>query len=179
MNRDEHIACSECGCVIDSIVDPLYQRIADLEDELAAKRREIGKLRGDRKRKPELDPLYSQAMEVLEHWRERLAPRTHELTGVRLEKVLARLHGGYDMGELMLCILGYASKPYVGRSGRCATPAHPNDRRHVDAELIFRDAKHVDAGIAMAAAVRDEARAVDLVKLTPVGRLHRQLGLGM
>ena len=177
MKGDEHIACPDCGSVIDHVVDPLYQRIADLEDELAAKRRRIGNLEGDRKRKPQLDPLYQKAMEVLEYWRERLAPRTKELNGVRLEKVLARLHGGYDVGELMLCVLGYASKPFVTRFGRSAT-GQPNER-HVDAELIFRDAKHVDAGIAMAAAVRDEARAVDLVKLTPVGRLHRQLGLGM
>jgi hypothetical protein len=165
------VACPHCG----SVLGELQMHIAGMERDLAAKRRRIAALEGEVKRKLREDPMFPQAMEVLERWRKELAPRTRELNGQRLTHCLARLHGGYTKDELIISVLGYRNKPYVTSSGRSA---HGRDsERHVDAELIFRDAKHVDQGMAMAAQSEDIEQQIRTERMTPVARLQLRLGL--
>jgi hypothetical protein len=89
------------------------------------------------------------ATTVLEHWHKVVSPSAREIESPRrLRPVLDRLDGGYTVGELCRCCDGYALKPYVVQGRR--THEGPKDDWRADAELIFRDAKRVDAGLAIA-----------------------------
>lgn len=150
--------CPECGAVLSGLPSMLASRdeqieiqredIQNLERELRTKRGQIRKLREDQDAALRDSPQYEAAMEVLTFWRKMCAPKARELSGKRLEAVMARLRGGYAAAELKQAIVGYAARPYVTQGRRTATGA--SDDLHVDAELIFRDAKHVDLGIRMA-----------------------------
>ena len=74
-------------------------------------------------------------------------------------------------------MLGYTSKPFLRYGRRSATGKEAD--REIDAARLFASADMVDRGLRLAAEAGQEMVAVDLAKLTPVGRLHRQLGLGM
>jgi len=142
------IGCPECGAVLEGLVPE--SRYEDILEQLHKALGENKRLRGEQARAPERDPFYQTAMEVLEFWKTKLAPRTRGLGGKRLQCVLARLHENYTARQLQVCVIGYMNKPYVTSSGRSARGLPI--QRHVDADLIFRDAKHVDAGIAFAEA---------------------------
>jgi hypothetical protein len=138
----EHgVVCPECRCLLPEI----ESYVADLAAELASARVGARRQRGEQRKHSESDPLFGEAMEVLALWKELCAPRTKELNGPRLEKTLARLHHGYDKVDLIRCVHGYASRPFVTPLGRSARGLP--GQRHVDAGLIFGDAKHVDAGL--------------------------------
>jgi len=124
--------------------------VENLERELRSKRAQIKALRRDQDQRMKTDPQHDNAMEVLEHWRTLCAPKTRELGGKRLENVIARLHGGYSVTELKQAASGYASRPFVSNGKRVADGRKEN--WYADAELVFRDAQKVDAGIRMATA---------------------------
>ena len=176
MGTSEPIGCPQCGAYLEQVTrerNELLQRIEDVQTELAVKIGTIRRMRGEQVRKPEESPHYAEAMELLEYWRQLCAPKTRELKGPRLEKALARLNGGYDVANLKLAVFGYSRRPYVTIGGRSAKGLAM--QRHVDAELIFRDAKHVDMGLAIA---EDELeRSPDLTALTPVERMQMRLGI--
>jgi hypothetical protein len=140
-------------------LNSLLELVELTERELRTKRQLISRLQSERAHSPTADPLYEEAMEVLAFWRARCAPHTRELNGKRLEKALARLHGGYDRFELMRAVFGYSRKPYVIMGRRMERGLR--QQWHADAELIFRDAKHVDAGIAISADYEDELRELN------------------
>jgi len=164
---DEHVHCPECGCLLPE----LQERIRGLERDLVAKRSRIAKLEGDRAHKAESSPHYRDALEVLEHWRTHCAPKTKELNGKRLENTIERLKGGYTKDQLMVCVLGYASKPYWRRFVRSATGKR--DELRIDARIIFASAEAVDTGLALFADSMDEG----LMAKTAVERTQLELGL--
>jgi hypothetical protein len=89
------------------------------------------------------------ATAVLEYWHKVVSPSAREVESPRrLRPVLDRLDGGYTVEELCRCCDGYALKPYVVNGKR--THEGPKDDWRADAELVFRDAKRVDAGLAIA-----------------------------
>jgi hypothetical protein len=150
--------CGECGCLLpdvqralatrDQMVDVLREDVASLEAELRSKRAAIKRLKSDQDRSLRADPRYDEAMNVLSHWRATCAPQARELGGKRLENVLARLHGKYTSDQLKRSAEGYALKPYVVNGRR--QPSGPKDDWRADAELIYRDAAHVDQGMRIA-----------------------------
>jgi hypothetical protein len=152
------IVCSACGVVhseATSLVEQLRGEIADLELDMRKKRAQIRRLTADQYSKQTHNPRFDDSQDVLEFWRETLAPNTRELRGERTDLVLDRLEH-YSVAELKECVMGYAEKPYMvnGRRSSNGTLAE----RKVEAKLIFRDADHVDRGIAMLAESR-QARA--------------------
>jgi hypothetical protein len=177
--NDELIACDDCGCLNHQAM-ALREQLELAERDLRYARVEIAKLKDERAQSPKASPHYSDAMEVLGYWKQLCAPRTKELNGKRLEKAIARFNGGYDMAQLKLAVFGYSRRPYVTVGGRSSKGLPV--QRHVDAELIFRDAKHVDAGIEMA---EDELAGGVVafgqprgpVPPTPVERMQLRLGL--
>lgn len=155
--------CSECGSVLpevqaalavcDERVGVLAEDVENLERELRAKRAQIKALRRDQDHKLRTDPFYDQALEVLEHWRSMCSPNTRELGGKRLENTLARLKGGYSVSELKLAATGYSMRPFVVSGKRSSEGRKEN--WYADAELVFRDAQKVDAGIRIATSVSE------------------------
>ncbi|HEY1437388.1 MAG TPA: hypothetical protein VGG82_07785 [Casimicrobiaceae bacterium] len=146
------IACSACGTVNDAAI----AWIGDLTAEIASARVGLRRQRGEQRRDVTADPQYTTAMEVLEYWRGICAPNTKELNGPRLEKCLARLHHGYSKHDLMRSAFGYSKRPFVVSYGKRAV-AGRKDQRKVDAAFIYRDAEHVDDGLALAEQYADEA----------------------
>jgi len=173
----EVIACLECGAVHPEAMR-LVEENEGLKHLVASQAGQIKRLSGQQAKAPEADPLYPIAMEVLEAWKEKHSPGTRSLTGGgRPEAVLARLHEGYTKEQLIVSMLGYTSKPFLRYGRRSATGKEAD--REIDAARLFASADMVDRGLRLAAEAGQEMVAVDLAKLTPVGRLHRQLGLGL
>lgn len=159
MPTEENLhVCGECGCLLpkvqtalavrDERIETLLEDVENAERELRAKRAQIKALKRQQDQRAKSDPKYEDAMEVLEHWRMMCAPNSRELGGKRLENVLARLNNGYGVAELKLAANGYAARPYVV-NGKRVSDGH-KENWYADAELVFRDAQKVDAGIRMA-----------------------------
>lgn len=145
---DEAETLGRAVAVRDEMIETLREDVANLERDLRGKRAQNRRLRAEQDEKTRNDPLYPQAIEVLQHWKAVCSPKARELGGKRLENVLARLRGKHTVEELKRCAEGYALKPYVVGGKR--SPIGPKDDWHADAELIYRDAKKVAAGIAIA-----------------------------
>jgi regulator of replication initiation timing len=127
----------------------LTEDVSNLERELRKYRAENKRLRKEQDHRLQNDLLFDDAQFVLAHWKKVCHPSAKELKkGPRVENCLARLHGGYSVAELCRCCDGYALKPYVVNGRR--THEGPKDEWRADAELIFRDPQHVDAGLAIA-----------------------------
>jgi len=191
--RDELVACRECGCVhqeATELVARLRADIRNLEADLRGKRSRLAEMRGQQAAQAQGSPEAAVANQILLEWRRVLAPKTRELNGARLEKTLARLRGGYTADQLRQCIAGYARRPYVIGNGRRSPVGKPSERR-VDAELIFRDAQHVDTGIALELDESSDWLPLEAVERVPwrrvqqanrrviVAALERQFGGGL
>jgi hypothetical protein len=173
---DVRVVCPECGCLNEKMTEELQAAWAMiLRQEVTIK-----KMREEQRRKPQAHPRYEEAMEILRYWQAQCAPRTKELSGDRLVNCLARLDGGYDKGQLMWAVMGYAKRPYLTRSGRSAR-GRPTQKR-VDARLIFKSAEYVDAGIEIAN--EEIARQAERVQTGPSGHPQKaaeriQMALGI
>ena len=143
MNEDT-FHCPECGSVIEEMVK-LRENLALAERDLRNKRAQISRL--TKQQAEAYPPEYDDAMEIAEYWRDLCMPRARELNGTRLTNTIARLKH-YPKSELKLSVWGYAQRPNV-RDGRRVREDQGGDR-HVDLELIMREARNVDRGIAIA-----------------------------
>ena len=176
---DEIVACRECGSVnaeATELVGQLRADIRHLEADLRAKRARLAAMRGEQASAAEGAAEKALALEVLSEWKRLCSPRARELNGPRLEKTLARLRAGYTADQLRQCIHGYAARPYVvgGVRSSIGLPS----QRHVDPDVIFRDAKHVDAGIAIGDEEdgdRIPLDAIERISWRQVQRANRQL----
>lgn len=165
----DRVVCQACGCLDEDLTSQLRRAddlIEALKDDNAAKVQLIKYLRKVADRDPRNSPHYEPAMRVLTYWQEQCCPNARELEGDRLTKVLARMNGrprGYSEQDLRTCVFGYAQYPYMVDGHRRRTG--PRERRFVDAELIFRTPKHVEAGIELARASGESP--VELVQPAP------------
>jgi hypothetical protein len=170
---------AECaGCAArEEMLEHLREDVGNLERELRRYRAENKRLRKEQSQRLRAHDRYPEAKLVLRHWQEVVAPSARELdSDRRLEPVIARLVGGHTVEELCRCADGYALKPYVV-SGR-RTHEGPKDDWRADADLIFRDAKRVAAGLAIADRADDLRRVFDestssftsSVALSPLGQ---------
>ena len=125
----------------------LQENEANLTAELVSKLARIKRMKRDQDEQRRSHPKYADAMRVLGHWQAHVYPQAKELSGKRLDNVLARL-AHYSVEQCCRACDGYALKPYVV-SGR-RTHQGPRDSWYADAELIFREAKKVDEGIRIA-----------------------------
>lgn len=132
----------------DEVIATLEEDIANLERDLRSKRAQNRRLKAEQDIMLRQDEHYSDAMDVLHHWKRECSPNARELHGKRLENTIARLRGKYTPDELKRACDGYALKPFVVNGRR--THEGPKDSWQADAELIFRDARHVDAGLRIA-----------------------------
>ncbi|CAB4197851.1 hypothetical protein UFOVP1313_35 [uncultured Caudovirales phage] len=161
--RRDLFVCGECGCVLDDVKSALASRdeqisilsddVLNAERELRSKRAQIKALKRDQDARLRDEPTYDKAMDVLDHWKSVCSPNARELGGKRLENVIARLKGQYTVAELKQAADGYAQKPFVVNSRRSSEGHREN--WYADAELIYRDAQKVDAGIRMAQSVNE------------------------
>jgi hypothetical protein len=145
---DGIVACLDCGCVHDdatALVAQLRADVENLERELRTKRSKIKQLQGDAAHKAQSSPHYQTALRVLSFWKHICLPSAKELNGKRLENCIARLCGGYNENSLNESVLGYSQYPYIVDRRRSAM-GEPHEWA-ADAEMIFRSAKFVDAGI--------------------------------
>jgi hypothetical protein len=144
-----------CGSPVDhhrltTIIEEQKQQLLTMTKLLTDKERQLQRMKGDGDKKLRSHRHYPVAMRVLQDWQRNCYPKARELEGgERLKNVVDRLQGGHTEEELFASIAGYSRFPYVvnGRRMAVGTPA----QRRVDAELIFRDPKHVADGIALAA----------------------------
>jgi hypothetical protein len=170
--HEEHgVVCAACGVqdleATKALADA-QERIRGLENELAAKRSQITRLRGDQDSQQRGSPFYEAAMRVLEKWRELCMPTARELEGERLKITLARFNGGEIEERLMKCVEGYSRYPYTVNARRVRTG--PKDAWYADISTIFRNAGRVDKGIRLAEL--DELHAAAFQPTTP-SRLGR------
>lgn len=150
--------CPHCGTDVEAISQALTARderiaileqdCANLERELRGKRARIRQLQAEADRRLQNNPLYDDAMKVLEHWKKKCMPAARELGGKRLDNVIARLKGSYTVDDLKKAIDGYALKPYVVNGKRSTSGTR--EEWYADAELIFREPSKVDLGIRIA-----------------------------
>jgi hypothetical protein len=159
-----------------ALIAELQDMIDAIQEDNSIKQTRIKALRREADRALRYSEHFEDAMDVLGHWKQHCYPKAVELGGERLKKVISRLKAGYKVDQLKRCVDGYAAFPYVveGRRVREGNPA----RRYVDAELVFRDPKHVDQGLALA----DEAerRQQPLPTITvPVAREDQLSALGL
>jgi hypothetical protein len=140
------VVCDACGVVHAEATET----IAMLERKRTALDTRISKLQADQDTKVRNHPKAAAAREVLEEWGRLLAPRAKELLSIeRLKPTLARLDGGWTVEELKLCVLGYSRQPYVDSEGHRSSQGTAK-QKHIEPDLIFRDAKHVESGLRMA-----------------------------
>jgi hypothetical protein len=159
----------------DEQIEILLEDVGNLERDLRGKRARIKLLQKDQDARLRNHPNYDQAVVVLGHWQRHVSPSAREpVNPKRLEPCLARLAGGYTVDELCLACDGYALKPYVVNGKR--THDGPKDSWRADAELIFRDPQHVDAGLRIAeraddlrSAMTPSSETVSPMRLTSVG----------
>jgi hypothetical protein len=145
------VVCEGCGTVHDDatqLIKQLVEHRDGLEADLRGKRSAISRLKGEQDAALRASPHYGDAHNVLLFWQETCSPKARELDGERLRLVIARLKGKYLVADLKLSVLGYARFPYVSDRGRSATGTP--SQWQADADLIFRSAKHVDAGLRLA-----------------------------
>jgi hypothetical protein len=160
--------CSDCGVLNETVLERLATRdrqieqldedCRNLERELRAKRSQIKHLRSEQDASFKNDPHFEAAKRVLEHWRTTCHPNAKELSGDRLKNTIHRLRGDYAEADLVKSIDGYALKPFMVGGKR--THEGPQDAWRADAELIFRDAQHVDQGIRIAERADDLRQVV-------------------
>ena len=176
VNSDGPIGCAECGALNQEATALVARLRADLhhaEVELRAKRARISELRSEQTAAAANDQTANAARAVLEEWRRTCSPKARELDGKRLVLAVARLNAGYSQADLMQAVHGYACRPYVVNGRRLATGTP--SQRFVDATLIFRDAQHVDAGIAIA--TEEDQNFAQRGDRTQTGQLAWMLGL--
>lgn len=148
--------CEGCGQINEAAADRirvLEEQVAILQEDVENLDRDhrrdlaqIRRLKADHDARLRGDEHFTAACDVLDHWQAVCSPTAREpYSPKRLEAVLARLHGGYPPATLKRACDGYALKPYVVNGHR--THDGPKDSWQADAELIFRDAKHVDQGL--------------------------------
>jgi hypothetical protein len=161
--------CEVCGLVNATATARLQELEGDLTNAELDKRklrRRVATLEGERGRLMQADKHYKSAQGVLNLWRELCAPGAKEpYSETRMKPLLARLHAGYTVGDLVEAIQGYARFPYVVRGRRVAF-GHATDRV-VDAEFIFRNAQHVDRGRMMARSDLTDAPVAPVVAKVP------------
>lgn len=163
---DNPPVCRDCGALVPAFelaqrrLKSAYQSLdqkerenGELGEAVVRTQRQLSNARGTirqlrEQQSKEDDEFVVEAKEAAEYWKRLLAPKTRELKGPRLEKTVARRKAGYTLDELKLAIYGYYCRPYVVDGKRKHT-GKPQER-HVDLELIMRDAKHVDTGMAIA-----------------------------
>jgi hypothetical protein len=175
MNTDAMAALGRRVATLEEIVERQKEIIGDLEGDLRAKRRRIKELRRENAAAVLAHPRYDEAMAVLAYWKAEVYPNARELGGKRLENVIDRLDGTNSVARLCRAIDGYKLKPYVV-NGKRTHEGSPDDWQ-ADAELIFRDAKHVDAGLRIAEHADQLRRALDdttdpmvpSAELSPIG----------
>lgn len=146
------IFCEACGVVNETayaLLADTRETIEGLERDLRTKRAAISRLERSKAERLQTSKHRESALVVLRHWKETCMPNAREIDSEdRLGNVLARLAGGATVDELKRCADGYAKRPYVVKGGRSAH-GKPTER-HIDAELIYRTPKHVQAGLALA-----------------------------
>jgi hypothetical protein len=142
--------------------------------------RQIRALRRDADSQLRASIYYADAIEVLEFWRDRLHPTAVSLGGERLKKVISCLtptpeSKGYTVEQLKEVVDGYEAYQYVleGRGRvRHGTPA----TRRIDAELLFRDAQHVDQGRAFAREVSRRQETIPQAVIDPASQQLAEMG---
>ena len=146
----EPVFCSACGTVHEPAtrrIEELMAANAQLAIEMTNKQKRVNALR---KAQADEDPvIYEQAMDVARYWKETCAPNARSLNGPRLQKVIERLReDDIDVADLKKACWGYHCRPNIKDRKRVRT--HEGGKRYTDLELICRDAKHVEDGIAIA-----------------------------
>jgi hypothetical protein len=148
-NDVRFVVCSACGVINEeaqATIEQLQQDVANLERELRGKRSAMSRMQKDQMEKLTASKHYDAAKRVLGFWKNTLMPNAKELESVkRLKPVIDRLSGGYSEHQLNMAAMGYKAFPFVIDGRRSATG--PADRKYVDVDLIYRDAKHVDQGL--------------------------------
>lgn len=144
--------CEACGVVNETataLLADAQETIGGLERDLRSKRATITRLERSKAERLKASKHASEALGVLRHWQATCMPGAREIDSEdRLANVVARLAGGFTADELKRCADGYAKRPFVVQGKRTAH-GRPTER-HVDAELIYRTPKHVQAGLALA-----------------------------
>lgn len=121
------------GCVT---CEQLRARVADLEDDLAQKRRRITELTNRLNPPAPSDDVQA----VFDYWREKCGHPNTVLTRDRKTKIGARLRDGYTVEQLRVAIDGAAHGAYVDTRGV----------KHDDIALICRGGEKVDLFISRA-----------------------------
>lgn len=167
--------CPSCGEILPAL-ERADQQLEVKDDVIADQRRRIGALqsvisqmKGEADAEPVHDPLYHDAREVFEYWKQQLSPRAREFTDERFTKVIARLRAGHSVEYLKRAIDGCALKPYVVDPGRRSATGLPSERQ-AKLELICKSESKLEAFVSFVDEEEGEREHRDLV---PAGRLAR------
>lgn len=139
----------------------------NLQAELVAKRREIGRLKGELTKQNQSSPEHQSVQAVFDHWREQCGHERAKLGEKRAAVVRARLRDNFTEEQLLRAVDGVAMFPFVVNGQR--RPKGKPDQRYDDLELICRNEVNVEKFIGLIDAVdrdqqeRRERATADLV----------------
>lgn len=149
------MGCSECertraAAAID---------IQNLQADVMAKNRQIGKLKAELEEHIGRSPLSADINEICEAWRTKCGhPKAKTpLNGARALKVKARLGDKFTKDDLLQAVEGASKFPYVVNGRR--SQAGESHERFDDLELICRNEKQVE-GFMKLAGQRKESRYI-------------------
>jgi hypothetical protein len=132
----------------------------NLQAELVAKRREIGRLRGELTKQRQSSPEHQSVQAVFDHWRAECGHDKAKLGEKRAAVVRARLRDNFTEDQLLRAVDGVAMFPFVVNGQRRAK-GKP-DQRYDDLELICRNEVNVEKFIGLIDAVeRDRQERSD------------------
>jgi hypothetical protein len=128
----------------------------NLQAELVAKRREIGRLRGELTKQHQSSPEHQSVQSVFDHWRAECGHDKAKLGEKRAAVVRARLRDNFTEDQLLRAVDGVAMFPFVVNGQRRAK-GKP-DQRYDDLELICRNEVNVEKFIGLIDAVERDKR---------------------
>lgn len=142
----------------------LPSREHELLEVIVRQQRQIAALKGEITKLRKVDPDAEVIGELLEYWRSRTRhPRARiPLDGSRAKVTKARL-ADFEPEQLRRAIDGVAEFPFMGRFGERFCEDGPDRKRKDDLELIFRDERHVEDAMRLAAGDREHAAYRELV----------------
>lgn len=138
------------------VIERLEHEVKDLEGELRAKRRIISELRGERNQAPQNDPLKADIEMLFDYWRAQCNHPKSVLDDQRFE-LLKRGLRDHGKAACARAIVGYGAYPYVSDRSKRREATGARSERYDDLELIFRNAKQIEKGWALADRAEEEA----------------------
>ncbi len=174
---DDHppLICTACGVVhengtlkgLEEMLAQHDETVEALQANLVSNQRKIAALKSMLAEKRDSHPKREEVLHLFGRWNQLCRQnRCRECNGERFDKPAARLQAGTPAQEIEWAIQGYAARPYITGPGKRSAEGNRN-QRFDELDLICRDEKHVEEGIALylEAGMEEDQKMLDDLRL--------------